>query len=86
MRINKVICNQCKREINMETDDGIAFVETNKLQTKFDLAMITNKPVGNREVVTVKYDICRECLPALEQFLEFNEKKVEENKNSNTKK
>lgn len=85
MRISKIICDICKEEIDLDTDEDISLFERIRAQTKMKFKMPTQdtpREMGaKKEIIKSTYDLCKKCGPEIEDFLI---KKKEENIN-NTK-
>ena len=72
MKINKIICDVCENEINLETDEALAMFEFIQTQTKLNIipVMPLRKDLGdNKEIVKTTYDLCKRCAEMVEKFL-----------------
>lgn len=82
MKINKIICDLCGKEIDIEKDRAISMFETIKVLKKFDI-LAFNKHKDPKEGLTkTSYDICLDCSLLVEECIE----KIKHDKNINTKK
>lgn len=85
MKVNKIICDVCDKEIDVNADACLAMFEHIEIQQK----VIFNQPLFNRgredmkadkEVVKSSFDLCKSCANETRDFLI---KKKEENINKN---
>ncbi len=93
MKINKIICDICGIEIDIEVDEDMAIFERIRTQTKINLQsslFLSENPLSMRtkkELVKSSFDLCKKCGSDTETFLakkkeEYQNAKKVENKNS----
>lgn len=78
MKINKIICDVCDAEIDVNSDEAIAQFESIQVRTKINLApdlipkidpQSENKIESNRELIKTSFDLCKTCAEETEVFL-----------------
>ncbi len=67
MKINKIICDVCHKEINFETDASIAMFEKANLLKKFNLKLTA---ISNDQIEKTHYDLCDKCSLLVEKYIE----------------
>ena len=86
MKVNKIICDVCDKEIDVNVDAGLAMFEHIEVRQKI---VFSQSPFNNRgredmksdkEVVKTSFDLCKSCASETQDFLL---KKKEENINKN---
>ena len=80
MKVNKIFCDICKGEIEIEIDEGMGMFERIRTETKISLQanLFPGKsiqPEMNKELVKSSFDLCKKCAAETEEFL--NKKKEE---------
>lgn len=82
MRVNKIICDVCKNEIDVDKDEDISIFERIKTQTKmnFNVHIPGNlqQMTPEKKLTKKTFDLCKKCSTETEEFLM---KKIEEYKN-----
>lgn len=68
MKINKIVCDICNKEIDIETNasEGLAIFEFIKVQTKVNF-MLKAKP--EKDVAKTSLDLCSSCAQEAEDYL-----------------
>ncbi len=74
MKINKIICDICDKEIDVNTDAGLAMYEHIEVQQKLNLmpdVFLKGEADAQtgKEVVKLYFDICNDCAKEIEAFL-----------------
>lgn len=82
MKINKIICDVCNKEINVEVDEGLGVFDY--IQAKAKLYFASDTPNDNlktdKEIVKTSFDLCDRCASNLANHIK-NEKVKQTNKN-----
>ena len=73
MKINKIICDVCNKEIDVNADAGLAMYEHIKVQQKLDIvpnffSKGTEKLQAGKEIVKSSFDLCKDCAKETEDF------------------
>ncbi|MFA5397929.1 MAG: hypothetical protein WC346_18100 [Methanogenium sp.] len=82
MKINKIICDICDKEIDVNNEAGLAMYEHISIQQKLNLmpdvlSKGETNPQTNKEIIKVYFDLCNECALETEAFLiKLREKKI----------
>lgn len=74
MKINKIICDVCENELNLEIDEALGMFEFIQTQTKLNLiptlSQIERNPEDtNKEIIKTSFDLCKRCALLVEEFL-----------------
>jgi len=71
MKVNKIICDVCEKEIDISSDESLAMFERIQVQQKISLIPNLRKTEmeSDKEVVKTTYDLCKACSIELEEFL-----------------
>lgn len=69
MKINKIICDGCNQEIDIDSENGLAMFEYIHVQAKLDLLNQNRTPV-KKELVKMSLDLCKECAEKTIKYLE----------------
>lgn len=92
MKINKIICDVCEQEIDVEKDIALAMFEY--IQARPTISFDSNPISPNsqmkaeKEIVKTSYDLCKNCADILVEVIEEKKKeikKVEKSKNKEEK-
>jgi len=78
MKENKIFCDICGNEINIEVDEDMALFIRSKVEKKVDIqtSFFPDKNMGiKKEILKSSYDLCKKCGSDTEDFL--NKKKSE---------
>ena len=89
MKINKIICDACKEEIDVEKDSGLAVFEyiEAKIKSNFTPGPAAHSvPMAmEREIIKTSFDLCKMCADSVVELIEKKKKETEE-KNKKDKK
>ena len=89
MKINKIICDACEEEIDVERDSGLAVLEYVQARPKISFEQNTRNNRSQmkleKEITKTSIDLCKNCADIVIDFIEKKRqdkqnKKVEENK------
>lgn len=75
MKLNKIICDICDHDINIEVDEDLAMFERIRTQTKINLqpSLFSNRRPKDleteKELVKTTFDLCKKCAADTEDFL-----------------
>ena len=78
MKINKIICDCCKKEVNIEKESGLALFEFYKIEKKISLdpTKIDELRMNqNDELVKTSLDFCSKCAEDIIKFVKDKENK-----------
>jgi len=76
MKQNKVFCDICGHDIELEKEGGMALFEHIKIESQLNLnAMIVGKE-KETQLVKSSYDICETCAKKIEDFIKNQLKKI----------
>lgn len=88
MRKNSIECDICEKEIDVQKDDAISFIEINKVENKLNVVPLMTMQNMNKqtfspqkELKTTKLDICKDCTELLEEALRKLKLKVDSKNN-----
>jgi hypothetical protein len=67
MKINKIICDVCKNEIDVEKERALSIFQKIEMVSQF----LFNETKGQEEneILKVEYDICKECSDKIEKYI-----------------
>lgn len=79
MKINKIICDACNEEVDVEKDGGLAAFEY--IQARQTMSFSPTAQVDpDNQLTKTSYDLCKNCADTVVEFIEKKkqDKKVEE--------
>jgi len=80
MKIDKIICDICGSEVNIETDEDMAMFKRFRTRTKLNLQTLQGpRPAASeKELVESSFDLCKKCGSDTEDFLVKKKEKLSE--------
>ena len=82
MKINRIICDICNNEIDINIDAGIAMYEHIVVQPKLDFvpnlfSKENNNIKSDKEIIKKSFDICKNCAKEIDILIDkLKEKKL----------
>jgi protein-arginine kinase activator protein McsA len=67
MKINKIICDVCKNEIDVEKERALSIFQKIEMVSQF--VFKNTKGQEENEVLKVEYDICKNCSEKIEKYI-----------------
>ena len=84
MKINKIVCDACKKEIDVEKDSGLAAFEYIEAKTRIDFSSDNTGQPGQiqteKDIIKTSLDLCKTCADLVVEFIEKKQKESEKNK------
>lgn len=85
MKINKIICDACDQEVDVERDNGLAAFEYIQALPKIAFGPNVRDPQSEmkleREITKTSFDLCKKCADKVVDFIKEKKKETEkENK------
>ena len=85
MKVNKIICDGCDQDIDIEKDNVLAAFEHIEAKQKVLFGHSTDAMTQEKELVKSSYDLCRSCASLVLKTIE-KIKKDTQNKSENKSK